>query len=125
VQPGDTRGPEQAEDPSTDERAEDAEDDVEQHALAVVVYQLARDEAGDEAENDPSDDGHGFLLVGCDTFDDASGARPRTGPAASRMRASDATLGFPCLRARRTVAIDTRGGKRVCISVTWNGGALM
>jgi hypothetical protein len=42
-----------------------AENDVENDALARFVDDLARDKAGNQAKNEPSDDGHfGFSLCG-------------------------------------------------------------
>src|SRR3954468_12581111 len=58
VEAGHARRPELVEQKAADHRADDAEDDVEQQALALAVDDLAGDEAGDQTEHDPADDRH-------------------------------------------------------------------
>src|SRR3954453_21151372 len=58
VEAGHPRRPELVEQEAADHRADDAEDDVEQQALALAVDHLAGDEAGDQTEHDPADDRH-------------------------------------------------------------------
>src|ERR1700712_564966 len=55
-------GAEQAEQETADYSSNDTEYDVEQNAFSRPVHQLAADEASDESENDPGDDGHETLL---------------------------------------------------------------
>ena len=42
--------------PKKAERKNDAEDNIEDQALAALVHYLGRDEAGNQSQNDPSDD---------------------------------------------------------------------
>src|SRR5665213_211105 len=58
IEPGDTQAAKSGHEPAADNRTDDAKHDVQQHALAVPVDELARDKAGDEAEKDPRDDRH-------------------------------------------------------------------
>jgi hypothetical protein len=48
----------QAEQKTADKRANDPERNVEEEALTGLVDDLAGDEAGDQSENDPSDNAH-------------------------------------------------------------------
>jgi hypothetical protein len=50
--------------PSPDNRTDDTEDNVENDSPALLVNELAGDEAGDKAQNDPSDDRHAGSPVG-------------------------------------------------------------
>src|SRR4051812_34566239 len=47
-----------AEDQTANDGADDAQHDIHDHALAGLVDDLAADEAGDKAENDPADNAH-------------------------------------------------------------------
>jgi hypothetical protein len=46
---------------SADERAQNAEDDVEDGIVAVLIDDLARDNTRDEPEENPAEDGHLLL----------------------------------------------------------------
>ncbi len=60
IEPVHTGSTERGHDPAADNRTNYADDDVEEYPLAVTVDDLARDEARDESDNDPRDDGHVF-----------------------------------------------------------------
>src|SRR5438270_13358 len=57
VEAGHPGGAELGEQPAADDRADDAEHDVEDEPLAGLVDDLAGDEAGDQPEHDPADEG--------------------------------------------------------------------
>jgi len=63
VEAGHPGRPELVEQDADDDRADDAEHDVEQQALALLVDHLAGDEAGDQPEHDPADDRHAVSFV--------------------------------------------------------------
>jgi hypothetical protein len=63
VQTSHAAGTKQTEQKATDERADDAQGDVEPETLAVFVDDLAPDETGNQAKYDPANDTHfAFLL---------------------------------------------------------------
>ena len=64
VEPGDGRAADERGKETADKGADDAEDDVEQQALAGLVDDLAADEPGESAEDEPTNDGHDELLSG-------------------------------------------------------------
>jgi hypothetical protein len=62
VQSADTFSAEERKDPTADDRPDDAEHDIQHHSLAFLVNNAASDKARNQAENDPTNDGHDFLL---------------------------------------------------------------
>jgi hypothetical protein len=62
VQPADTFSAKERKDPTADDRPDDAEHDIQHHSLAFLVHNPASDKARNQAENDPTNDGHDFLL---------------------------------------------------------------
>src|SRR5579872_12440 len=80
VQAGDPRHTEGPEQPATEHRADDTEQDVPDEPFARLVDDLAGDEAGDETQNDPRYEGHetssaavGLLI--CDVEGNAASSR--------------------------------------------------
>jgi hypothetical protein len=72
VQAGYGRRAEEAEQEATHYRPDDPEDNIENQPFAALVDDFARDEAGDEAQDQPADDRHvGLFLKG------GVGTRPR------------------------------------------------
>src|SRR5438874_12938440 len=62
VEPADALSAEQAEQETADQRADNAEHDIQKKAFAALIDDLAADPAGDQAEDDPGKDGHGMSL---------------------------------------------------------------
>src|SRR5271167_2039626 len=58
VKAGHRFGAEEGEEKAANDRTDYAENDVKNDALTRFVDDLARDKAGDQAENEPSDDRH-------------------------------------------------------------------
>jgi len=56
VQAVDALMPEIVKKPSADNGAHDSEQDVEHHAFATMIHQMAGDESGDESEQDPNEE---------------------------------------------------------------------
>src|SRR3954452_1207349 len=75
VEAGHAGRPELVEQEAADHRADDAEHDVEQQALALAVDNLAGDEAGDQPEHDPADDRHAVSFLPGLSGEVARGAR--------------------------------------------------
>jgi hypothetical protein len=55
IQPGYVRHAEGAEQPPAHDRADDSENDIQEHALTGLIDDFAADESGNQAQNDPSD----------------------------------------------------------------------
>src|SRR5205823_5292217 len=62
VQAGDAGGAEAGEHEAADEGADDAQQQVEPEPAAGYVHELAGDEAGDQAQNDPGENRHQIYL---------------------------------------------------------------
>src|SRR3954451_1308107 len=60
VEAGDPGAAKGSEEPTADYRTDDPEHDVQHHAFASLVDDLAGDETSDEAQNKPPDDRHGI-----------------------------------------------------------------
>ena len=58
IEAGDAAGSDGSEDEAANNRADDAEHDVEEEAFAGFVDDLAGDETGNQPQNDPPDDRH-------------------------------------------------------------------
>ena len=56
IEPRDASAAEPSEDESPDEGADNTEHDIEDEPLALLIDDLARDEAGDQPQYDPADD---------------------------------------------------------------------
>jgi hypothetical protein len=65
VESGYARGSKDMEQPATGKSADNAQQDVEQNALASTVHDLAADEPGNQTENDPSQERHRFPRLSC------------------------------------------------------------
>jgi hypothetical protein len=63
IQAGHTAVTECVEQPTTDDRADDSQDDVEENAFAAIVDNFASDETSQESEDDPSTERHDFVLL--------------------------------------------------------------
>src|SRR5689334_22417148 len=61
VEAGDADSPYQGEQKSSDDPSDDPEENVEDDTLSLLVDDLACNETGNQAQNDPADDGHTFL----------------------------------------------------------------
>jgi hypothetical protein len=62
VQSADTFSAKERKNPTADDSPDDAEHDIQHHSLAFLVNDAASDKARNQAENDPTYDGHDFLL---------------------------------------------------------------
>src|SRR5215472_12267768 len=58
VKAGDPGSAEMLEQPAADHAPNDPEQNVQEKALAAALYDLARDETGDQPQNDPAEDRH-------------------------------------------------------------------
>ena len=56
VETGDPGSANQAEEDPSNDGTDDPKDNIEDQALAALVHYLGRDEAGNQSQNDPSDD---------------------------------------------------------------------
>jgi hypothetical protein len=62
IEAGDADSAEPIEQPSTDHRADNPQEYIEDNPFASSVHQLAADEARQQSQNDPSNKRHGFVL---------------------------------------------------------------
>src|SRR2546428_10829990 len=80
IETGDTGRAELREQKPSEHGTDDTEDDIEDETLAGLVDQLAGDEAGNQTENNPTDDRHDRYPSCCGTrvnLDNRSYARHR------------------------------------------------